>query len=119
MLLSPVRRSDRDPWTITVPNPTAAENIQMRFTSRAVTAVRARAYIRGSSTPSITWVLEFRSTRDGSGTTIATATTTNTSTGSDPSITTAAIPADSLIILRTTAQSGTVSALSVTLEVID
>jgi len=77
-----------------------------------------RAVLIGSSTPSVTWTIRHGSDRSAAGNQVVTGgtTTTSTTTGSDvTSFNDATIPADSFIWIETTAQSGTVTELSVTL----
>ncbi|KKL68158.1 hypothetical protein LCGC14_2127760, partial [marine sediment metagenome] len=71
------------------------------------------------STPSVTWTIRHHATdRNNAGNAVVTAgtTTTSTTTGSDvTSFDDATIPADSYIWLETTAKSGTVTEIHVTL----
>lgn len=103
--------------SITVESPTATEDISIYFTNVAITILEMRAVVRGSS-PSVTWTIRHATDRSAAGAQVVTGGTVTTSqtTGSD--VTTfndATIPADSFIWLETTAQSGTVDELAVTL----
>ncbi len=102
---------------LTIENPDGSEDITMGFTEVAITVSEMRAVLIGSSTPSVTWKIRHHSDRNNAGNAVVTAgtTTTSTTTGSDvTSFDDATIPADSFIWLETTAKSGTVTELHVT-----
>jgi len=104
--------------SISIENPTNAEDIPLFFTSEAITITEIRAVLRGSDTPSVTWTIRHGSDISGAGTEVKTGgtATTSVSTGSDvTSFDDATIPADSFVWIKTTAQSGTVTQLSVTI----
>lgn len=105
--------------TITIENPTDAEDMTMFFTNRAITITEMRAVLLGSSTPSVTWTIRHHATdRSNAGNEVVTSGTTTTSTTSGSDVTSfndATIPTDSFVWIETTAQSGTVTELSVTL----
>ena len=73
----------------------------------------------GSATPSVTWTIRHHATdRSNAGNEVVTGGTTTTSTTSGDDVTSfndATIPADSFVWLETTAQSGTVDELSVSM----
>jgi len=104
--------------TLTVENPDASEDISMFFTNRAITVTEMRAVLIGSATPSVTWtVRHFATDRNNAGNEVVTSGTVTTSTtaGSDvTSFNDATIPADSFVWFETTAKSGTVTEISVT-----
>lgn len=105
--------------SITVEDPTASEDITMFFTNKAITITEMRAVLLGSSTPSVTWTIRHHATdRSNAGNEVVTSGTTTTSTtgGSDvTSFNDATIPADSFVWLETTAQSGTVDEIGITI----
>lgn len=104
---------------ISILNPTASENATLFYTTKAITVTKLVSVLQGSSTPSVTWTIRFDSDRSATGTEVVTGgtTTTNTSTGTTTtSFNDATIPANSFVWMKTTAQSGTVSELSVTME---
>lgn len=106
---------------ITIESPTSSEDIGMFFTDVAITITQMNAVLRGSSTPSVTWTIRHNSDRSATGNEVVTSgtTTTSTTTGSEvTSFNDATIPAGSWVWLETTAQSGTVDELSVTIEYI-
>jgi hypothetical protein len=104
----------RYPKSITVPDPTATEDITVTFTNVAITISEIRAVLIGSSTPSVTWTLRHDTDRSAAGTIIDINTTTSVTTGDDiTTITDATVPADSFIWLETSAQSGTVDELHI------
>jgi Tfp pilus assembly protein FimT len=78
-----------------------------------------RAVLIGSNTPSVTWTIRHHATdRSNAGNQVVTGGTTTTSTTSGSDVVAfddETIPADSFIWLETTAQSGTVDELSVTI----
>ena len=105
--------------SITVETPTATEDITIFFTNKAITISEMRAVLIGSSTPSVTWTIRHHATdRSNAGNEVVTSGTTTTSTTSGSDVTSfndATIPSDSFVWLETTAQSGTVTELNVTL----
>ena len=103
--------------SITVESPSAAEDISIFFTNRAVTITEIRAVVRGS-TPSVTWTVRHGTSRSGAGSEAVTGgtETTDESAGSDvTSFDDATIVADSFVWLETTAQTGTVDELAITI----
>lgn len=104
--------------SITIESPTSSEDISMFFTNKAITVTEMRAVLVGSSTPSVTWTVRHGTDRNGTGAEVVTSgtTTTSTTTGSDvTSFNDATIVADSFVWLETTAQSGTVGQLHITI----
>ena len=106
--------------SITVESPTSSEDITWFFTNRAITVTEMRAVLSvGTSTPSVTWTIRHHaSDRSNAGAEVVTGGTTTTSitTGSDvTSFDDATIPADSYVWVETSAQSGTVPELHITL----
>jgi hypothetical protein len=111
-VLSPMRSR-----SITVESPTSAEDISMFFTNSAITVREMRAVLVGSSTPSVTWTVRHSTDRSAVGNEVVSGgtTTTSTTTGSDvTAFNDATIPADSFVWLETTAQSGTVGQINIT-----
>lgn len=103
----------------TVESPTSSEDITLFFTDDAITITQMNAVLRGSSTPSVTWTIRHNSDRSAAGNEVVTSgtTTTSTTTGSEViSFNDATIPAGSWVWLETSAQSGTVDELNITLE---
>lgn len=104
--------------SITIESPSDSEDLSMFFTNKAITVTEIRAVIRGSSTPSVTWTIRHNATdRSATGNEVVTGGTSTTSTTSGSDVTSfndADIPADSFVWLETTAQSGTVDELNVT-----
>lgn len=104
--------------SVFVASPGASEDVYVFFTPVAITVSEMRAVLRGSSTPSVTWTIRHSSDRSAAGNEVVTSgtTTTSTTTGSDvTSFNDATIPADSFIWFETTAQSGTVDEIGVTI----
>jgi hypothetical protein len=103
--------------SITVEDPTSSEDLSIFFTNRAITITEIRAVLVGSSTPSVTWTVRHGTDRSAAGAEAVTGgtTTTSVSTGSDvTAFNDATIVADSFVWLETTAKSGTVDELHVT-----
>ncbi len=105
--------------SITIENPTNAEDISIFFTEKAITITEIRAVLIGSSTPSVTWTIRHHATdRNNAGIEVVTSGTTTTSTTGGDDVTAfndATIPADSFVWLETTAKSGTVTELHITI----
>lgn len=104
--------------SITIKNPTNAEDNLLFFTNKAITVTEMRASLVGSSTPSVTWTVRHHATdRSNAGNEVVTSGTTTTSTTSGSDVTSfndATIPADSFVWMETTAKSGTVDELGIT-----
>lgn len=99
--------------------PTNAEDRTIFFTDVAITITQMNAVLVGSSTPSVTWTIRHSSDRSAAGNEVVTSgtTTTSTTTGSEvTSFNDATIPADSWVWLETTAQSGTVGEIGITIK---
>ena len=76
------------------------------------------AVLTGSATPSVTWTLRHSTDRSATGNEVVTSGTTTTSTTTGSVVTSfndATIPANSFVWLETTAQSGTVTSLNITM----
>ena len=104
--------------SITIENPDATEDLSIFFTNKAITITEIRAVLIGSSTPSVTWTIRHGTDRNAAGAEVVTSGTTTTSitTGSDvTSFNDATVIADSFLWLETTAKSGTVTELHVTI----
>jgi len=102
--------------TITIEDPTSSEDISMFFTNLAISVQEMRAVVRGS-TPSVTWTVRHGTDRSGTGAEVVTGGTTTTSQTSGSDVTTfndATIVADSFVWVETTAQTGTVDELTIT-----
>lgn len=102
---------------ITVEGPSASEDLPLFKTKRAITITQISALVDGTS-PSVTWTIRHALDRSAAGTEVVTGgtTTTNETTGDDiTSFDDATIPANSNVWLETTAKSGTVLALNLTL----
>jgi hypothetical protein len=105
-------------YSITVENPTSSEDIDMGFTFVAITVTEIQAVVVGT-TPSVTIDPYHTTSRDTITNDILSTPTaiTNTTTGQNlTGFSDATIPADSWIVLETTAQSGTVTELTVTIR---
>lgn len=103
--------------SITIPSPTSSEDVTLFYASREVTITEIRAVVRGS-TPSVTYTIRYGSDRSATGTEVKTSGSTATSQTSGDAVTSfnsATIAAGNWVWLETTAKSGTVNELSVTL----
>ncbi len=104
--------------SITIENPTSAEDISMFFTNKSITIKEIRAVLRGSATPSVTMTIRHGTDRDAAGAEVVTggSVITSITTGSDiTAFNDETIVADSFVWLETTAQSGTVDELQITI----
>lgn len=107
----------QDEKGITIPNPTNSEDISLFFMNRAITITEMRAVVRGT-TPSVTWTIRHASDRSAAGTEVVTGGTTTTSETSGSDVTVfndATIPADSFTWFETSATSGTVDEIHLTI----
>ena len=103
---------------ITVESPGSAEDISMFFTEDAITITKMAAVLVGSATPSVTWTVRHHTDRSNAGNEVVTSGTTTTSTTTGSIVTTfndATVPAASFVWLETSAQSGTVNSLNLTI----
>lgn len=106
--------------SMTVPSPTATENIPMWYTNRAITFTKIQAVVRGTGTPTVTWWLGQDIDRSASPadpilfevvSSGATSGTTYTSFAA------ANVPANNWVLFYTTATGGTsVNDFHITLE---
>jgi hypothetical protein len=102
--------------TITVETPGGAEAITMFYADEAITIEKIICVLTGTI-PSVTWGLNHSTLRNTAGTSIVTGTTTDLSSGSTvTSFADATVPADSHIWFVTTATSGTIDSLSLTVQ---
>ena len=104
--------------SVSVISPGADEDITIFFTNKAITITEIRAVLIGSDTPSVTWTVRRSGQRSFVGVEAVTGGTTTADTGLGSDVTSfdsAGLPADSFVWLETTAQSGTVVELSVTI----
>jgi hypothetical protein len=106
------------PRGVTVESPSQTENVTMLYLDSAMTITAIRSLLSGSSTPSVTFSLRYAANRGATGTEVVTGgiTCTNTTTGlNTTSFNSASIPAGNWLWLTTTAVSGTVDALHVSI----
>jgi hypothetical protein len=104
---------------ISVEDPGASEDISICETPVAITITEIRAVLLGSSTPSVTWTIRHGTDRNATGAEVVTSGTTTTSTTTGDTVNSfndATVVADSWLWLETTAQSGTVDELHVTIK---
>lgn len=103
----------------TIINPTASEDKSIFRTSVDITITKMVAVLIGSATPSVTWTIRHSGNRNATGNEVVTGGTITTSITSGNLVTIfndATIPANSYVWLETTAQSGTVAELFVSIE---
>ena len=103
--------------SIMVESPTATEDLSFFFTKDAITISEMRAVLVGSATPSVTWTIRHGTDRSAAGAEVVTGGTVTTSTTTGSDVTTfndATVVADSHVWLETTAQSGTVNSIIIT-----
>jgi hypothetical protein len=102
----------------TINSPSSSEDVTMFFTTQDLSVTQITAVVRGSS-PSVTWTIRHSGDRSATGSELVVGgtTTTNQADGSVvDSLSESFIPAHSYVWLETTAQTGTVDELNVTLE---
>lgn len=102
---------------ITVELPTSSEDIAMFYVEQDITITNIHAVVAGSATPSVTINPVQTTDRSAAGTAILSSPTaiTNTTTGQNlTSFNDATVPAGSWVVFKTTAQSGTVDEISMT-----
>lgn len=107
-------------WTkgLSLLSPTSSEDISLFFTEEAITITKMVAVLVGSSTPSVTWTVRHGTDRSAAGSEVVTGGTTTTSITTGSVVTAfndETIVADSFVWLETTAQSGTVDLLNLTI----
>lgn len=103
--------------SITIEDPTSSENIAMFYVPEAMTISNIYAVVAGTS-PSVTINPVLTSDRSASGTAILSSATAITNTTSGQTLTSfndATVPAGSWIVFKTTATSGTVDEISLTI----
>lgn len=103
------------PKSATLINPTGSENLTLFYVNSAATVQQLTASVRGS-TPSITVDVFYAPTPAASGTSLVTGGIAVTNTSITTSFSNAVIPANSYVRLSTSAKSGTVDELSISLD---
>jgi hypothetical protein len=109
---------DAESKSIIIENPNSTENLSFFFTDVAITVSKLRPILVGSATPSVTWTIRHDVDRSAVGNEVVTGgtVTTDTTTGSDViTFNDETIPANSHVWIETTAQSGTVGSIIITL----
>jgi hypothetical protein len=105
------------PKALTILDPTSSENVVLFFTTTSLTLTQIRSTVKGT-TPSVTFSIRFGTDISAAGTEVVTSgiTVTDTTTGlSTTSFNNATIAADRFVWLTTSATSGTVTQLAVSL----
>jgi hypothetical protein len=104
---------------LSISNPTNSEKVVMFYSTAALTVSKISAVLQGSSSPSVTFSIRFGTDVSASGTEVVTSGSTVTSTTTGLSVTSfnnASIPAGRWVWFTTTALSGTVTSINVSLE---
>jgi hypothetical protein len=105
------------PKALAILNPTSSEDIILFFTTTSLTFTQIRSTVVGTS-PSVTFSIRYGTDHSAAGTEVVTSgiTVTNTTTGlSTTSFNNATVPVDNFVWLTTSATSGTVTQLAVSL----
>lgn len=100
-------------------NPVLGDKVGSWRAPVAITITGIHAVLVGSATPSVTYKLRFGTDRSAAGTAVVTAGSTVTSVTAGDDVTSfddATIPANSWVWIEVTAQSGTVTQISVNFE---
>lgn len=111
-------QKDPESKTIVIESPSATEDITFFFLDAATTITKMRAVLVGSSTPSVTWTIRHGTDRSAAGAEVVTGGTTTTEVTAGLDITAfddATVVANSHVWLETTAQSGVVEQMAITL----
>ena len=103
------------PKSVTILNPTGSESITLFYVNAAATVQQLTASVRGT-TPSITVDVFYAPTPAASGTSLVSGGVAVTDTSITTSFSSAVIPANSYVRLVTSAKSGTVDELSISLD---
>lgn len=103
------------PKSVTITNPSGSENITLFYVNAAATVQQLTASVRGT-TPSINVNVFYAPTPATSGTPLVTGGITVTDTSITTSFSNAVIPANSYVRLATSAKSGTVDELAISLD---
>ncbi len=105
--------------SMTIESPSSSEDLTMFFTTGvAIQVIEMRAVLRGTSGPSVTWTIRHDSDRTAIGTEVVNSGTATTSTTSGTEVTqfdNPVIPGDNFVWVETTARSGTVNVLHITI----
>jgi hypothetical protein len=102
---------------LTIANPGASEDFSFFFTDKAITILKITAVLVGSASPSVTWTIRHDADRSAAGTEVVTGGTVTTSVTTGSVVTSfndATVIANAFLWLETTAQSGTVNSINVT-----
>lgn len=105
--------------SVTIESPSNVEDTTIFYTPVALTVYELAAVLNGVSTPSVTWTFRYGPDRSAVGSEIVVGGTTTTDVTTGDRITVfdnAVIPAGSWVWLETTAQSGTVNDLHITIR---
>jgi hypothetical protein len=105
------------PKALTILEPSSSENVVLFFTTSSLTLTQIRSTVKGT-TPSVTFSIRYGTDTSASGTEVVTSgiTVTNTTTGlSTTSFNNATVPSNNFVWLTTSATSGTVDQLAVSL----
>jgi len=104
---------------VVLASPGTSEDVTVFFSEHAITVAEINAVVRGTSSPDVTWTVRHAADRGGAGNEVVTGGTTTSSTSTGDSITSfndATIPAGSWVWLETTATTGTVAELAVSIR---
>jgi hypothetical protein len=102
--------------SITVESPSASENIAFAFTTGARTISKVIAVVKGSS-PSVTYNIGYGTDITSlTNVTTSPSAVTNTTTGTTATLNNTAIPANGYLVFTTSAKSGTITWIQVTVE---
>ena len=105
------------PKSLAILNPTTAEKVALFFTTTSQTFTQIRSLVAGTS-PSVTFSIRYGTDFSAAGTEVVTSgiTVTNATTGlSTTTFNNATVPANNFVWLTTSATSGTVTQLAVSL----
>ena len=106
------------PKSLTIAYPVAGDNLTLFYTQASTTLTQVAAILRGTSSPSVTYVLKFAANRSSGGTaaTLSTAVSSVT-TASLATLQNMPIPANNFLWLEVSSISGNPTELNITIAV--
>jgi hypothetical protein len=106
------------PKSLTISYPAVGDNLTLFYTQSSTTLTGVSAIIRGTSTPSVTYILKYAANRSAAGTAaIVSSTVSSTTTAVLATVQNSPIPANNFVWLEVSAISGNPTELSITATV--
>jgi hypothetical protein len=106
------------PKSLTIAYPVAGDNLTLFYTQTNTTLIQVAAVLRGTSSPSVTYILKYAANRSSSGTAATLSTTvSSTTTASIATLQNMPIPANNFLWLEVSSISGNPTELNITVAV--